>query len=270
MCAALTPLPAQGPLSFSSRLSLSTTAATAKLANARSLHPECRARAPTAAAASGPKPEDPHSSGVPARSRSCHSLQGVQAAEAQDAGVLRADRRSLSDPSDAHARSLADCAKHREGAPAQRRADRSHRARARSRAHSVRSCRRTRAQRPHPGRLQSLRAEPPHRRRARERRPGAQPDLGSPRRDRAALERQERHAGRGGSRTSREHDRRPDCSRRRHHRLRQSRHRRCGAGRDPGSGDVAQVARRGVGRTHRPSESAGWSPTSCFRRSMAG
>ena len=46
--------------------------------------------------------------GVPARSRSHHPLQGVPPAEAQDAGVLRADRRSLPHPADAHARGLAD------------------------------------------------------------------------------------------------------------------------------------------------------------------
>ena len=46
--------------------------------------------------------------GVSARSRSHHPLQGVPPAEAQDAGVLRADRRSLPHAPDAHARGLAD------------------------------------------------------------------------------------------------------------------------------------------------------------------
>ena len=81
-------------------------------------------------------------------------------------------------------------------------------------------------------RLQSLRTEPAHRRRARERPPGPEPDVGSARRHRAPFEGQARHAGRRAARTSREHDRRPGRARRRHRRLRESRHRRCGARRD--------------------------------------
>ena len=47
-------------------------------------------------------------SGVPARSGSHHPLQGLQAPQAQDAGLLCADRRSLPDAPHAHARGLAD------------------------------------------------------------------------------------------------------------------------------------------------------------------
>ena len=46
--------------------------------------------------------------GLSARSRSHHPHQGVPPAQAQDAGVLRADRRSLPHAPDAHARSGAD------------------------------------------------------------------------------------------------------------------------------------------------------------------
>ena len=57
-------------------------------------------------------------SGLPARSRSHHPLQGVPPPQAQDAGVLRADRRSLPHAADAHARGVADRAQHRQGAAA--------------------------------------------------------------------------------------------------------------------------------------------------------
>ena len=96
----------------------------------------------------------------------------------------------------------------------------------------------------HPWRLQPLRAEPPHRRRARERWAGAQPDVGGARRHRAPLEGQERHARRRGSRAPRQHDRGADRARRRHHRVRQSRYRRRGAGGDFGPGDAARRPRR--------------------------
>ena len=89
-----------------------------------------------------PEPEDPIRPVVPARSRSHHSHQGVSPAEAQDAGVLFAGRRSLSDAAHAHARGRADRAHDRQGAAAARGADRSHRARPRSRAHAVRPRRR--------------------------------------------------------------------------------------------------------------------------------
>ena len=82
----------------------------------------------------------------------------------------------------------------------------------------------------HSRRLQSLRAEPAHRRRAGERRQGPEPVVGGARRHRPAFEREERHAGRRRSGASRQHDRRADRPGRRHHRLRQSRYRRCGAG----------------------------------------
>ena len=71
---------------------------------------------------------------VSARPRSRHPLQGVPAPEAQDPGVLRADRRSLPHAADAHARGVADRPEHRQGAAAERGADRGDRARPRSRA----------------------------------------------------------------------------------------------------------------------------------------
>ena len=83
--------------------------------------------------------------GVSARPRPHHPLQGVPPPEAQDAGVLRADRRSLPHAADAHARGLADRAHDREGAAAARGADRGDRARPRSRPHAVRPRRRARA-----------------------------------------------------------------------------------------------------------------------------
>ena len=81
---------------------------------------------------------------------------------------------------------------HRQGAAAARGADRGDRARPRSRAHAVRPRRRARHRRADARRLQPLRAEPAHRRRARERRPGPEPDVGSARRHREALERASR------------------------------------------------------------------------------
>src|SRR3989442_6936824 len=80
--------------------------------------------------------------GVSARPRSHHPLQGVPAAEAQDAGVLRARRRSLPDAPDAYARGVADRADDSEGAAPPRRAHRSDRARARPWPYAVRPRRR--------------------------------------------------------------------------------------------------------------------------------
>ena len=97
---------------------------------------------------------------------------------------------------DAFARGLADRAHDRQGAAAARGAHRGHRAGARPRAHAVRARRRTGARHARPGRLSSLRAEPPHRGRARGRRPRPQPELGGAGRHRPALEGQERVAGR--------------------------------------------------------------------------
>ena len=91
--------------------------------------------------------EDRDPPGVPARSRSHHPHQGVPAPQAQDAGVLFADRRSLPHAADAHARSRADRAHDREGAAPARGADRSDRARPRSGPHAVRPRRRARAER---------------------------------------------------------------------------------------------------------------------------
>ena len=64
---------------------------------------ERRLAGPAAAGARGRCP-----AGVPARSRPHHPLQGVPPAEAQDAGVLRAGRRPLPDAAHAHARGVAD------------------------------------------------------------------------------------------------------------------------------------------------------------------
>ena len=76
------------------------------------------------------------------------------------------------------------------------------RARPRPRPHAVRPRRREGAGLAGARRLPSLRAEPAHRRRARERRPRPEPDVGSARRHRPPLEGQEGLAGRSRSRTS--------------------------------------------------------------------
>ena len=137
--------------------------------------------------------------------------------------------------------------------------------------HAVRPRRRARAQRARARRLQPLRAEPAHRRRARERRRGL--NLTWEVRDGIA-----RHSkGKSGmpvgadARASRQHDRRADRARRRHHRLREPRHRRCGAGRAAaGSGPAARARSRCsaelVVRAHRPH---GHRRRAC-RRSTAG
>ena len=143
-----------------------------------------------------------HPPGVPARSRSRHPLQGVPPAEAQDAGLLLADGRSLPHAADAHARGLADRPHDREGAAPSRGADRGHRARPRPRPHAVRPCRRARPRRAGSRRIQSLRAEPARGGRPRERRPRAEPHVGSPRRNRQAFEGQARRARSAPSRRS--------------------------------------------------------------------
>ena len=143
-----------------------------------------------------PEPEDPDSSRLPARSRPCHSLEGVPPAEAQDTGVSRADRRPLPHTAHAHARGLPDRPQHRQGAAAARGVDRSHCARPRPGPSAVWPRGRTGHRQARPGRLQSLRAEPSDRGRARERPAGAESDLGSARRHRAPLEGQARPSGR--------------------------------------------------------------------------
>ena len=205
-----------------------------------------------------PEPEDDDPAGVSARSRPHHPLQGVPPPEAQDAGVLRADRRSLPHAADAHARGLADRAQHRQGAAAERGADRSDRARPRSRAHAVRPRRRARAQRARcpaasTTTSRACASSTSSRTTARglnltwEVRDGIA----------QALERQERRAGRRGSRASRQHDRRADRARRRHHRLRQPRHRRCGAGGAAAAKRICRATRVARARaTRRPSGSA--------------
>ena len=118
-----------------------------QLESARARDPGARRRrrAPTTRGRLRAEPEDDDPPGLPARSRSHHSLQGVPPPEAQDAGVLRADRRSLPHAPDPHARGLADRAHDRQGAAAARGADRGDRARPRPRPHAVRPRRRARA-----------------------------------------------------------------------------------------------------------------------------
>ena len=190
-----------------------------------------------------PEPEDPiRPSFQRDRDRVIH-CKAFRQAEAQDAGLLRPDGRSLPHAAHAHARGLADRTEHREGAPAQRGADGGHRARPRPGPHAVRPCGRARAAVAGARRVRALRAEPSHRRRPRERRAGAEPDVGSPRRDCPALEGQAWRSRRRRRRASREHDRGTDRARRRHHRLREPRYRRCDQG-----GAVA--ARRPAARSH--------------------
>ena len=135
-------------------------------------------------------------SGVSARSRSHHSQQGLPAAQAQDAGLPGAGRRSLPHPADAHPRGVADRPHDRQGAAAPRRADRSDRPRARPRPHAVRPRRRAGARLADAGRIPPLRAESADRGRPRERRPRPESHLRGARRHRPALEGQGRIAGR--------------------------------------------------------------------------
>ena len=204
------------------------------------------------------EPEDDVRPVVPARPRSHRPLQGVSPAQAQDAGVLRADRRSLPHAADTHARGRADISNDREGAAAARGAHRSDRSWARSRAHAVRACGRARARRAHSRRIQSLSAEPAHRRRARARSPGVEPDVGSARRHRASLEGEGRIAGRDAAVAAIENARRADCPRRRSRCLRQSRHRRCAARGDSARGRFAEASASSCSaRAHRRA-SAAW------------
>ena len=191
------------------------------------------------------------------RDRIVHS-QGVPAAEAQDAGVLRADRRSLSHAADAHARGRADLADDREGAAAARGAHRGDRAWPRSRAHAVRPRGRARARRADSRRIQPLPAEPAHRRRARKRSPRVEPDVGSARRHRPSLEGQGRIAGRHAAVAAIEDARRADCACRRSHGVREPRHRRCAAGGDPAGRGLAEQGGRAAGRHARRRASAAW------------
>ena len=87
---------------------------------------------------------------------------------------------------------------------------------------------------------------------------GPEPDVGGARRHRPPLEGQERHAGRRRSRAPGQHDRRADRPGRRHHRLREPRHRRCGAGGAAAGSGPAVGARRGARPTRRPSGSDAW------------
>ena len=212
------------------------------------LAPQAAKSAEPRPAAAGAGRSDP--SGLPARSRPRHSLQGVPPAQAQDAGVLRADRGPLPHAPDPHARGVADRAQHRQGAAPQRRADRGDRARPRPRPSAVRPCRRARPRPARPGGFnhyeQSLRIVDV----LENDRQGL--NLTWEVRDGIARHSKANAAAVvGADPQSREHDRGADRARRRHHRLRQSRHRRCGAGRYPARGDAAAVARRGAGASAR-------------------
>ena len=120
-------------------------------------------------------------------------------------------------------------------------------------------------QRAEPGRVQSLRAEPAHRRRARARPPRPEPDVGGARRHRAPLQGQARAAGRRAARASRLDHRGAGRPRGRHRRLREPRRRRRGARRDPARGRPAGAGAGGAGPDRPPSASAAWSPTSSSR-----
>ena len=154
------------------------------------LAPQAAKSCRDAAGASSPRSRRIHPARVSARPRPRHSFESVPAPQAQDAGLLRADGRSLPHAAHAYARGLADRAQHREGPAAARGAHRGDRARPRPRPHAVRPRRRARAARAHAGRIQPLRAEPSHRRRPRERRTRLESDVGGPRRHRAPLERE--------------------------------------------------------------------------------
>ena len=116
---------------------------------------------------------------VPARPRSHRPLQGVPAAEAQDAGLRRARGRPLPHAPHAHARGGRHLAHGRPRAAPQRGSHRGHRARPRSRPPAVRARRRggarRRAARALRRRLPPQRAFAARRRRARARRPWPQP-----------------------------------------------------------------------------------------------
>ena len=223
-------------------------------------------RHPRPAAARG-RGSDP--AGVPAGSRPHHPHQGVPPAEAQDAGVLLAGRRSLPHAPDPHARGVADCPHDRQGAAAARGADRSDRARPRPRPHAVRPRRRAGAADAEPDRLQSLRAEPAHRRRARARSPGPESDVGSARRHRPPFEGQARPAGGRAARASRLDHRGAGGARGRHRRLREPRRRRRRARRDPARGAACRRRRWRCSAGRPPSASAAWSPTSS-EQTLAG
>ena len=92
---------------------------------------------PRARRAAGPAPDL-----LPARPRPHRALQGVPAAEAQDAGVPRARGRPLPRPPHPHARGRADRPDRRPGAPPERGPHRGDRARPRPRPHAVRAPRR--------------------------------------------------------------------------------------------------------------------------------
>ena len=128
---------------------------------------------------------------VSARPRPDRPLQGVPAAQAQDAGVRGPERRPLPHPADPHARGHPGLAHGRPCAGAQRGSGRGDRPRPRPRSPAVRPRRRGGAG-PLPARalrgaLPAPRALAARGRHARARRPGPEPDRTGARRDRQPL-----------------------------------------------------------------------------------
>ena len=137
--------------------------------------------------APGAGARQPDAHAVSARSGPDRALEGVPAAQAQDAGVHRAGGRPLPDAAHAHARDVRDRADGCAGAGAERGPDRGDRARARPRASAVRAHRRGGARRGAAGaggaELPAQRAVAAGGGRAGARRAGAQPDRAGARRD---------------------------------------------------------------------------------------
>ena len=98
-------------------------------------------------AARAARGRQPGADAVPARPRPDRALEGVPAAQAQDAGVRRAGGRPLPDAAHPHARGLLHLANGRAGAGAERGPDRGDRARARPRPSALRPHRRGGARR---------------------------------------------------------------------------------------------------------------------------
>ena len=98
----------------------------------------------------------PHPPRVPAGPGPRAPLQGVPAAQAEDAGLPLAGRRPLPHPADAYAGSFADRPHHCPRPAAERGPDRSHQSGPRPWAHSLRPRGRKRAGQALPGRLQAL------------------------------------------------------------------------------------------------------------------
>ena len=171
---------------------------------------------------------------VPARPRPDRALEGVPAAEAQDAGVRGPGGRPLPHPAHPHAGGDPDLAHGRAGAAAQRGPDGGDRARARRRPPAVRPHRRGRARRM---RARALRARVPAQRALPPGGRGAQPHGGGAGRHPAPLERRRRAVDpRGQDRPARRPDRLHQPRHRRRAACRGARARRPAGGgdRDPG------------------------------------